>query len=104
MGALLYHPPEGLRTMQKFIVARFPNAGIGDHLSSVLGCWRYAKQTGRTLVVDWRGSRFNTDHSTNAFFRFFQQTDSIAGVPVIADDDLSEIYTETADFYWSKWS
>ena len=45
--------------INQVVVARHPNGGIGDHLSCLIGAWFYAKRTGRTLVIDWRGSRFN---------------------------------------------
>jgi hypothetical protein len=58
-----------------------------------MGAWWLAKRTNRTLVVDWRGSRFNPDKSfgKNCFFKFFQRRERLAGVEVLADDECLEI-------------
>src|ERR1700741_3157534 len=89
----------------RFVVARHCNAGIGDHLSCLIGAWWLAKRTGRTLVVDWRGSRFNPDPSLtrNCFFSFFESVPSLAGVPVVAGDDVSAI-TYPEPIWPQKWT
>jgi hypothetical protein len=45
------------------------------------------------LVVDWRGSRFNTDPvgGRNCFFDFFEPLSLLGGVEVIADDRVGAI-------------
>ncbi|WP_428387801.1 nodulation protein NodZ [Mucisphaera sp.] len=88
---------------QHYIMARSPNCGIGDHLSTVLGTWHYAKQTGRTLLIDWRGSRFNQRPGHNCFFDYFQTTDHIGNVPVIADDFVIDHALE-GPWYDAKWT
>jgi Nodulation protein Z (NodZ) len=77
----------------RFVVARFANGGIGDHLSCLIGAWWFARQTGRSLVIDWRGSRFNRDRASgrNCFTDFFQSTDSLVGVPTLADDAVGTL-------------
>lgn len=87
----------------RYVVARAPNAGIGDHLSCLLGAWWYAKRTGRALVVDWRGSRFNSRFGHNCFFDYFERVREIDGVPVFADDDVAEILG-SGPFFFPKWS
>jgi hypothetical protein len=89
--------------LTKYIVARFTNSGFGDHVSCVFGAWRYARDTGRTLIIDWRGSRFNQNIGENCFFDFFQKTNSIGGVPIVADDCLDWI-PEATQIYPLKWS
>lgn len=89
---------------RKFMVARAPNAGIGDHLSCVLGAWWYAKRTGRELVIDWRGSRFNPELGRNCFFDFFEPIRSIGGVRVIADNSVPDIYSGHQGLYHHKWT
>ena len=89
----------------RFIVARHPNAGIGDHLSCLVGAWWFAKRTGRVLIIDWRGSRFCSDPSTehNCFTDFFGQYDSIDGVKVICDHTVSNI-SYSGPFFPAKWN
>ncbi|MFL4468332.1 nodulation protein NodZ [Tateyamaria armeniaca] len=76
---------------QTYAVSKFTNSGFGDHLSCVFGTWWYARQTGRTLVIDWRGSRFNPTPGQNCFFAFFKEITSLGGVPVIADDRVAQM-------------
>ncbi len=88
---------------RKYVIAKFTNSGFGDHLSCVFGAWWYAKSTNRTLVVDWRGSRFNPEQGKNCFFSFFKQVTSLAGVPIIANNDVADINFPTP-FYPDKWT
>jgi hypothetical protein len=76
----------------RYVVARHCYGGIGDHLSCLVGAWWLAKRTNRTLVVDWRGSRFNPDPSleSNCFFSYFSARHGIGGVEIIADDRVGD--------------
>lgn len=89
----------------RYVVARHCNAGIGDHLSCLIGSWWLAKRTGRTLVVDWRGSRFNPDATMqrNCFFEFFKRRSEIDGVPIIADDGVGAV-SYPSPLWPEKWS
>lgn len=91
--------------INQVVVARHPNGGIGDHLSCLIGAWFYAKRTGRSLVIDWRGSRFNPDptYTHNCFDRFFEGSPMLAGVPTIYGDEVSSLNYETPIFP-SKWT
>jgi hypothetical protein len=60
-------------------------------------------QTGRTLVIDWRGSRFSGDPIHNAFAEFFEPIDHAAGVPVIADDRAAGL-AYPLPIYPNKWN
>jgi hypothetical protein len=77
----------------RYVVARYVAGGIGDHLTCLIGAWWIAKKTNRTLVIDWRGSRFNTDKSMkrNCFFEYFQSRPELGGVKVIADDSVADL-------------
>jgi Nodulation protein Z (NodZ) len=77
----------------RYVVARHCYGGIGDHLSCLVGVWWLAKRTNRTLVVDWRGSRFNPDPSmeSNCFFSYFSARHNIGGVEVIADNRVGAL-------------
>jgi Nodulation protein Z (NodZ) len=64
--------------------------GLGDRLASLAAAWRYARCTGRTLVVDWRFGNF-TGVMENAFTQSFETMDTLAGVTFIADKNLSSV-------------
>ena len=87
------------------VVARHCFGGIGDHLSCLVGAWWLARRTGRTLVVDWRGSRFNADPamSSNCFFHYFEPRQTLAGVQVIADDTVGSLHYRTP-IWPTKWT
>jgi hypothetical protein len=89
----------------RFVVARFPNGGIGDHLSCLMGSWWFARQTGRTLVIDWRGSRFNRDRASgrNCLRDFFEVADTLVGVPTLAGDEVPQLPFSDST-YPSKWT
>jgi Nodulation protein Z (NodZ) len=89
----------------RVVIARFANGGIGDHLSCLIGSWWFAKQTGRTLIIDWRGSRFNTDASLqhNCFTDFFDHYQTLAGINVICDDSVADI-TFNSPYFPIKWN
>ncbi|WP_082641353.1 nodulation protein NodZ [Bradyrhizobium yuanmingense] len=76
-------------TNDRFVVSR-RRTGFGDCLWSLAAAWHFAKQTGRTLVIDWRGSCYLNKPFSNAFPVFFEPVQDIAGVRVICDDDLNE--------------
>ncbi len=77
----------------RYVVARHCYGGIGDHLSCLMGAWWIAKRTNRTLVIDWRGSRFNPDPSmeNNCFFSYFSTRRDVGGVEIIAGNDVGTI-------------
>jgi hypothetical protein len=87
------------------VVARHCFGGIGDHLSCLIGAWWLARRTGRILVVDWRGSRFNADPtmSSNCFFNYFEPRQILAGVPIIADDTVGSLQYLTP-IWPTKWT
>jgi hypothetical protein len=89
----------------RYVVARHCYGGIGDHLSCLMGAWWFAKRTNRTLVVDWRGSRFNPDPSmqNNCFFKFFKTAPQIGDIQVIADDTVSDL-NYPAPLWPAKWT
>jgi len=73
----------------RFVLSR-RRTGFGDCLWSLAAAWRFAKQTGRTLAIDWRGSCYLDEPFTNAFPVFFEPVEDIAGVPVICGDDINK--------------
>ncbi len=89
----------------RYVIARHCFGGIGDHLSCLVGAWWLARRTNRTLVVDWRGSRFNADPTgrRNCFADFFEPRDKIGGVEIIADDRVGVLDYPTPIFP-DKWT
>ncbi|GGK69889.1 nodulation protein NodZ [Amphritea balenae] len=65
-------------------------SGLGAMIQALGPVWKYAKQTGRTLVIDWRNSPYLRNYpDMNLFSRLFEiQTNSISGVKIIADDTV----------------
>ena len=75
------------------------NAGFGDNLLAAANAWRYARATGRSLVILWTGSRYVEDPAENAFPVFFQIPESVGGVRVIVPpriDTLSRQLVRTS--------
>jgi hypothetical protein len=86
---------DGVQTEDGETTTRFAvsvrRTGIGDCLVSLSSAWHYAKRTGRTLVTDWRYSRYTPDYRTNAFSLLFEPVSEIGGVPVTCDDSVNEL-------------
>ena len=74
---------------ERFLISK-RGTGLGSDMATLVGAWDYAKQTSRTLVIDWRNSRYLSDRLVNAFPRLFQQLDRVNGVNIISDDSVSE--------------
>lgn len=89
----------------RYVVARHCFGGIGDHLSCLIGAWWLARRTGRTLIVDWRGSRFSADPSGrhNCFNDYFEPRQRLGGVEIIADDRVGTLDYPTPIFP-DKWT
>lgn len=82
--------------MTRYVLSQ-RGSGLGDCLMSLVSAWRYARATGRTLVIDWRGSGYLPDRSTNLFPLLFEPPTEIAGVPVlVAPADLTGPWWPTA--------
>lgn len=62
--------------------------GLGDCVLSLLAAHRYAKATGRALVVDWRYSCY-APPERNLFSLVFEPIRTWDGVPVLADDRVA---------------
>ncbi|WP_432473526.1 nodulation protein NodZ [Amphritea sp. HPY] len=77
----------------KFVVSADINdiySGLGCMLLVLAPAWKYAKSTGRILIIDWRNSPYvRSDSSVNLFSRLFDPSGLTAsGVKVIADDQV----------------
>jgi hypothetical protein len=72
-------------------VVSLRTAGLGDLLVNLLAAWRFAQQTDRTLVADWRGSYYLQDPAENLFSALFEPVRCLAGVPFVGHEDLSQV-------------
>jgi hypothetical protein len=66
-------------------------AGLGDCIICLGAAWLFARQTGRTLIADWRRSRYASNSETNAFALCFEALPELAGVPFIGDDRVAHL-------------
>ena len=68
-------------------------SALGCMLLVLLPCWKYAKATNRTLVIDWRSNPYTRiTPSQNLFPLLFQIPDAeTLGVPCIADNSVNEL-------------
>ncbi len=81
---------------ERFVVCADINelfSGLGCCLSILAPCWKYARKTQRTLVIDWRGNPYTrSDPRKNLFPLLFQQpVPSEFGVACIADDSINDL-------------
>ncbi len=61
--------------------------GLGDRLFSLCAGWAFARNTGRTLVVDWRHARY-APLGVNLFTRCFTPGPALAGVGLLSGDTI----------------
>jgi hypothetical protein len=68
-------------------------SGLGCNLYLLPVCWAYARATGRTLVVDWRGSPYlRRSPERNLFSVLFDPLDpNEVGVECLSDDTVNDI-------------
>lgn len=72
-------------------VVSIRRSGLGDRLVSLSGAWLFARNTGRTLVVDWRFGAYSGGSSKNIFGSCFQVPAHFAGVPFLLRDSSASI-------------
>jgi hypothetical protein len=75
----------------RYVVSIRRTTGLGDRLISLSAAWRFARNTGRTLVADWRLSHYATNAESNLFGLCFQASAELAGVPFIGDDTVAKL-------------
>ncbi len=83
-------------TADRYIISADINpiySGLGCMIRVLAPCWAYAAETGRTLVIDWRGNPYTrNDPSHNLFPSLFEPISAErAGVRVIADQSVNEL-------------
>ncbi len=74
----------------RYVVSR-RMAGLGDRLICLCAAWIFARATGRTLVADWRFSRYLPTDQETLFPRCFEATPVLAGVPFVGDQQVASL-------------
>lgn len=77
--------------MTERFVLSVRRTGLGDRIICLCAAWKYARDTQRTLVVDWRHSRYSKKPD-NLFPDCFSNRSELSGVRLIA-----EPHFDTAD-------
>ena len=72
--------------MAKRYVVSIRPTGLGDRIICLCAAWRFARNTRRTLLADWRYSAYASGATKNLFPLCFQPQPILAGVPFIGDD------------------
>ncbi len=74
--------------MNRRYVVSIRMTGLGDRLVCLAAAWRYARDTGRSLVADWRFGQITSRAPENAFSLCFKATSDLAGVPFFGDEHI----------------
>lgn len=91
-----YLRPRSARKVERYVVCADLNpiySGLGCMIRILAPCWMYARETGRTLVIDWRGNPYTRNEpSLNLFASLFDPISvDRAGIPVISNDSVNEL-------------
>lgn len=81
-----HHPNKALEPGRRFVVSLRPT-GLGDRLICLAAAWKYARDTGRVLIADWRHSIYNRSPE-NLFASCFEEQDDIGGVPFVGSSSI----------------
>ncbi len=76
---------------QRYVISIRRRTGLGDHLICLAAAWRFARDTGRTLVADWRFSPYTLAAEDNLFPLCFEVPAKLAAVPFIAGADVAAL-------------
>jgi len=88
--------------MSRYVVSLRPT-GLGDRLVCLCAAWRFARNTGRTLLVDWRGSRYVDNPEVNLFSLCFSNTGELAGVPLrVAASGMDPLPAPAFPDHWNR--
>jgi hypothetical protein len=72
-------------------VVSFRRTGLGDRIICLNAAWRFARETGRTLLADWRYSAYASAPTKNLFPLCFEPQPILAGVPFIGDETVGRL-------------
>src|SRR5471030_2756028 len=57
----------GASSPRRYVISIRSQTGLGDHLICLAAAWRFARDTGRVLVADWRFSPYTLAAKDNLF-------------------------------------
>ncbi len=77
------------------------NTGLGDRLICLCAAWKFARDTRRKIIVDWRRSIYSSD-SSNLFPACFESALDLAGVPLLASESVETSFLPRP-FYPLEW-
>jgi hypothetical protein len=83
-------PVTNMPSTTRYVIS-IRRAGLGDCIICLGAAWLFARQTGRTLIADWRRSGYASNSATNAFALCFEARPELAGVPFIGDDRVADL-------------
>ncbi len=87
--------------MNRIVIAK-RWTGFGDCIVSLLAAFRFARQTGRTLIADWRFSAYAPAWHCNSFALAFEPQPLLGGVPFLGDDRVNDLAL-TGPFHPTIW-
>jgi len=101
--------------MNSVIVKSSCFSGLGDLLQGALTGIAYAKISGRSLYVDWRGNVYNYGYANNLFYGLFNLNDvlQISDIPDTRDvypiswqgalnKGFTELYRDDGELPWNR--
>jgi|GEM_PF-4169667 len=101
--------------MNSIIVKSSCFSGLGDLLQGALTGIAYAKISGRSLYIDWRGNVYNYGYENNLFYDLFNLNDvlQISDIPDTRDvypiswqgalnKSFTELYRDDGDVPWNR--
>lgn len=83
-------PAVSMDHIQRIVISK-RYTGLGDCVTSLLGAWRFARRTGRSLVADWRFSCYSVEPDCNLFATIFLAPPLLAGVRFLGDDRVNDL-------------
>ena len=79
-------------------VVSIRRAGLGDRLICLCAAWRFARNTRRILLADWRHSRYAPSPGANLFPLCFEPSQDLAGVSFVGDNTVATIILPSPRF------
>jgi Nodulation protein Z (NodZ) len=78
--------------------------GLGDRLVCLGAAWLFARNTGRTLIADWRYGSYTPQSERNTYALCFESSHDLAGVPFVGDDSVAAIHLHLPRYpaFWNN--
>jgi len=82
--------PDELRANRYVLSIRM--SGLGDRLICLGAAWLFARNTGRTLIADWRYGSYGGDPKDTMFPLCFEPVPELAGVAFVGDGQVASVH------------